>query len=449
MTSLIYPATNLKQIEQLMIDRGDGVYVYDTNGNKYLEGLAGLWCTSLGYGNQELIDTTTEAMSRLSFQHMFGGKSHQLGIDLAEKLASIVPTENAKIFFGNSGSDANDTLIKLLHYYASAIGKSEKRKIITRERAYHGVTVAAGSLTSLPANLAHFDAPLEALGILRTDHPHYYRGRKDAETEDQFVDRIVGNLEELIVAEGPETIAAMICEPITGAGGVIVPPEGYYEKVQALLRQHNILFWADEVITGFGRTGNDFGCTTMNIDKPDMMTFAKQLSSAYFPISASVIRGDIYEAMIEQSATVGVFGHGYTYSGHPVGCAIALKTIEIYERDKIFEHAATVGEYFQKRLNEFADHELVGEVRGRGLIGALEIVADKDSGEPFDASVVGFLAQACQDNGLIGRALAGTCIAFCPPLIISENQIDELIEKLDRSLQQTLEHVGEQAKLAS
>lgn len=449
MTSVIYPTTNLKQIEQLIIDRGDGVYVYDTNGNKYLEGLAGLWCTSLGYGNKELIDAANEAMSRLSFTHMFGGKSHQLGIDLADKLAAMVPAENAKIFFGNSGSDANDTLIKLLRYYANAVGHPEKRKIITRERAYHGVTVAAGSLTSLPANLAYFDAPLDALGILRTDHPHYYRGRKDGESEDQFVDRIVGNLEKLILDEGPETIAAMICEPITGASGVIVPPAGYYEKVQALLKRNSIMFWADEVITGFGRTGNDFGSTTMNIDKPDMMTFAKQLSSAYFPISASVIRGDIYDAMVEQSAAVGVFGHGYTYSGHPVGCAVALKTLELYERDRIFEHAAAVGAYFQKRLNEFGDHELVGEVRGAGLIAALEIVADKLSGEPYDPSVVGFLAQACQDNGLIGRALAGTCIAFCPPLIITEGQIDELIEKLGRSLQQTLDYVSEQAKLAS
>ena len=448
MSSVIYPTTNFKQIEQLKVDRGDGIYVYDTDGNEYLEGLAGLWCTSLGYGNHELIDAAADAMSRLSFQHMFGGKTHQLGIDLADALADMVPTPNAKVFFGNSGSDANDSHVKMLHYYANAIGKPEKTKIITRERAYHGVTVAAGSLTSLPANLTHFDAPLEALGILRTDHPHYYRGRKDAETEDAFVDRIVANLEDLVVAEGPETIAAMICEPITGASGVIVPPAGYYEKVQAVLNKYNILFWADEVITGFGRTGNDFGCTTTNIEKPDLMTFAKQLSSAYFPISASIVRGDIYEAMIEQSASVGVFGHGYTYSGHPVGCAVALKTLEIYDRDDIFGHAATVGDYFQKRLREFESHELVGEVRGEGLIAALEIVADKSTGEPYDASVVGFLAQACQDNGLIGRALAGTCMAFCPPLIITEAQVDELIDKLGRGLEQTLIHVQQQTKRA-
>jgi 4-aminobutyrate--pyruvate transaminase len=448
MSSVIYPTTNFKQIEQLKIDRGDGIYVYDTEGNQYLEGLAGLWCTSLGYGNQELIDAAADALSRLSFQHMFGGKTHQLGIDLADALADMVPTPNAKIFFGNSGSDANDSHVKMLHYYANAIGKPEKTKIITRERAYHGVTVAAGSLTSLPANLAYFDPPLDALGILRTDHPHYYRGREGDETEEAFVERIVGNLERLIVEEGPETIAAMICEPITGASGVIVPPDGYYEKVQDVLNKYDILFWADEVITGFGRTGNDFGCTTMNIDKPDLMTFAKQLSSAYFPISASIVRGDIYEAMIEQSAEVGVFGHGYTYSGHPVGCAVALKTLEIYDRDEIFAHAATVGAYFQKRLREFESHELVGEVRGAGLIAALEIVADKSTREPYDASVVGYLAQICQENGLIGRALAGTCMAFCPPLIITEAQVDELVDKLGRSLEQTLAYVHEQRQAA-
>ena len=449
MTHLIYPTTNFAAIEQLSIVRGEGVYVYDSAGNKYLEGLAGLWCTSLGYGNKELIDTTTEAMSRLSYTHMFGGKTHQAGIDLADKLATMLPTDDAKVFFGLSGSDANDTQMKLLRYYFNAIGKPEKRKIITRERAYHGVTVAAGSLTSLPANLTYFDAPLDALGILRTDAPHYYRGRQGDETETEFVDRIVGNLEKLILTEGPETIAAMICEPITGASGVIVPPDGYYEKVQAVLHKYDILFWSDEVITAFGRTGNDFGSTTMNIEKPDMMSLAKQLSSAYFPISAAVIRGDMYEAMVEQSASVGVFGHGYTYSGHPVGCAVALKTLEIYERDGIFSKAAKVGEYFQTRLREFESHELVGEVRGRGLLAGVELVANKSTTEPYDPSVVGFLQQACQDNGLIGRALGGTTMAFCPPLIITEEQVDDLIDTLGHSLEQTLAFVGEQKKIAS
>ncbi len=450
MTNVIYPTTNLKAVEQLVVDRGEGIYVYDNQGKQYLEGLAGLWCTSLGYGNCELIDTVSEQLSKLSYSHMFGGKSHQPGMDLADKLSSMVPMDNAKVFFGNSGSDGNDTHIKMLRYYFKAIGKPEKRKIITRERAYHGVTVAAGSLTSLPANLAHFDAPTEALGILRTDHPHYFNGRQGNETETEFVDRITTNLENMILREGPETIAAFIAEPITGASGVIVPPAGYYEKVQAILNKYDILFWADEVITGFGRTGNDFGCTTMNIEKPDMMTFAKQLSSAYYPISASLIRGDMYEAMIEPSAQVGVFGHGYTYSGHPVACATALKVMEIYERDNIFGHASTMGDYLQTKLAAFRDHALVGEVRGRGLIGAIEIVANKKTGKAFANGAMGAYAiQRCQEHGLIIRAVAGNSLAVCPPLIITETQIDEMVEKLRLALDETLDFAQTQGLLES
>jgi len=435
MSAVIYPTTNLKATEQMIVDRGEGVYIYDSQGKQYLEGMAGLWCTGLGYNNRELIDTISDQLSKLSFSHMFGGKAHQPGIDLADKLAGMVPVQDARVFFGNSGSDANDTHIKLLRYYFNAIGKPEKRKIITRERAYHGVTVAAGSLTSLPANLAHFDAPLEALGILRTDHPHYYRGGNAGETEGEFVERITANLEQLILREGPETIAAFIAEPITGASGVIVPPAGYYEKVQAILERHDILFWADEVITGFGRTGKLFGCETMNIHQPAQMTFAKQLSSAYYPISASVIRGDIYEAMVEPSAEVGVFGHGYTYSGHPVACAAGLKTLEIYERDGLYEHAAEMGEYLQSRLAPLRDHERVGEVRGAGLLAAVELVEDQASRQP-DAALAKRATQLCQDNGLIVRNVAGCALAMCPPLIISQEQVDEMVDKLTMSIEQ-------------
>ena len=330
MTHLIYPTTNFKAIEQITVERGKGCYVWDNQGNKYLEGLAGLWCTALGYGNQEVIDTASEQMGKLTFSHMFGGKTHQVAIDLADKLAEMIPMKDPVLSFGNSGSDANDTHIKLLRYYHEAIGKPECRKIISRERSYHGVTVAAASLTGLPVTQNHFDLPVDALGILRTDHPHYYRGKQGDESEAEFVDRIVGNLEAMIVREGPDTIAAFIAEPITGASGVIVPPADYYQKVQAVLNRYNIMFWADEVITGFGRTGSDFGCNTMGIESPDMMTFAKQLSSAYMPISASAVRREMYDAMIEQTATAGAFGHGYTYSGHPVACAVALKVLEIY-----------------------------------------------------------------------------------------------------------------------
>lgn len=435
MSAVIYPTTNLMATEQLLIERGEGVYVYDNQGKQYLEGMAGLWCTGLGYGNRELIECIAGQLTKLSFTHMFSGKTHQPGIDLADKLAAMVPVRDAKVFFGNSGSDANDTHIKLLRYYFDVIGKPEKHKIITRERAYHGVTVAAGSLTSLPANLAHFDAPLAALGILRTDHPHYYRGAQENETEAAFVERITGNLEKLILAEGPETIAAFIAEPITGASGVIVPPAGYYEKVQAILERYDILFWADEVITGFGRTGKLFGCETMNIREPDQMTFAKQLSSAYYPISASVIRGDIYEAMREPSAKVGVFGHGYTYSGHPVACAAALKTLEIYERDKLYDHAAAMGEYLQGRLAPLREHERVGEVRGAGLIAAVELVDDKSTRAPA-TDMAKRATQLCQDNGLIVRNVAGCSLALCPPLIISREQVDEIVDKLTLAINQ-------------
>ncbi len=437
MSAVIYPNTNLKATEQLLIDRGEGVYIYDQQGKQYLEGMAGLWCTGLGYGNRELIDTISEQLSRLSFTHMFGGKSHQPGIDLANKLAEMVPVDDARVFFGNSGSDANDTHIKLLRYYFNAIGKPGKRKIITRERAYHGVSVAAGAMTSLPANLAHFDSPFEALGILRTDHPHYYRGGEAGETEAAFVARITANLESLIEREGPDTIAAFVAEPITGASGVIVPPAGYYERVQAILDKHDILFWADEVITGFGRTGKLFGCETMNIRHPAQMTFAKQLSSAYYPISAAVIRGDMYQAMVEPSAEVGVFGHGYTYSGHPVACAAALKTLEIYERENIYANAASVGAYLQSRLAELKNHEKVGEVRGAGLIGAVELVEDKAAKTPA-VDLAKRITLLCQDNGLIVRNVAGCTLAVCPPMIITREQVDELMDKLTLSMSQAL-----------
>lgn len=439
MGAVLYPTTNLTAVEQLIIARAEGVYVYDTAGKQYLEGMSGLWCAALGYGNTELIACAEQQMRSLSYTHLFGGKTHPSAIALADKLAAMLPMDNARVFFGNSGSDANDTQLKLLRYYFNAIGRPEKRKIITRERAYHGVTVAAGALTSLPANLTHFDPPLDALGILRTDHPHYYRGRLEGENEAQFVDRITGNLEQLILREGANTIAAFIAEPITGASGVIVPPAGYYEKVQDILQRHDILFWSDEVITGFGRTGEDFGSNTMHIQRPAMMSLAKQLSSAYFPISAAAICGELYEPMVEPSARVGVFGHGYTYGGHPVGCAVTLKTLEIYQRDNIFQHAAAMGDYLHQRLQVFTTHPLVGEVRGRGLIAAIELVADKATGAAFaDGSIGSYAAQRCQEYGLVVRAVAGNSIALCPPLIISAPQIDEIVDKLDRALQDTL-----------
>ena len=440
MTSMIYPTTNPLAIEQLVLERGEGVYVYDSNGKRYLEGLAGLWCTSLGYGNEEIIQTAEEQMRKFTFCHLFGGKSHPSAMELAEKLATISPVDDARVFLGTSGSDANDTQIKNIRYYFSAIGKPEKRKIFSRDKGYHGVTVASASLTGLSAMHAHFDLPVDALGILRTTCPHYYREGKPGESESEFSSRLADELETLILREDPNTIAAFIAEPVCGAGGVIVPPEGYFEKVQAILNKYDIFLWDDEVICGFGRLGSDFGATKLNM-KPDLMSCAKALSSAYVPVSAAMVRGEIYEAMSEQAAEVGVYGHGYTYGGHPLGCAVAIKVLEIYERDNIFDHAQKMGDYFQPKLKEFAEHPLVGEVRGMGLIGALELVFDKNSKSPFSTNSVGaFCQKAAQEEGLIVRGLAGNNIALCPPLIINEEQIDELIEKLSVALDKTLDY---------
>ena len=440
MSSIIYPVTNLAAVEQLNIVSGKGVYVYDDAGNQYLEGLSGLWCSALGYGNEELIAAINSQLKTLSYSHLFGGRTHPVVMELADKLAAMLPVPDARIFFSNSGSEANDSHIKMLRYYSNAIGKPQKKKIIALDRGYHGVTVASASLTGLPVMHSHFDLPVEALGILRADCPHYFRGKVGDESEDEFVSRLLKSLEKLIFEEGAETIAAFIAEPLMGAGGVIVPPEGYLPKVQALLKEHDIFLWADEVICGFGRTGNDFGSTTMGI-KPDLMSLAKQLSSAYVPISAAVVPGEMYEAMAQQSADVGMFGHGYTYTGHPVACAAALKALEIYERDDLFVRAAKVGAHMQSRLQEYAGHELVGEVRGKGLIGAIELVANKETGQAFSDGQVGAFAQrACQDAGLLLRVVSGSSVAFCPPLIIEENQIDEMVEKFGTALAATLEY---------
>ncbi len=445
MTSIVYPTTNLKHVEQLNIVRGDGVYVYDDSGKEYLEGLAGLWCASLGYGNAELIEAITDQLKTLSYSHMFGGRTHNVVIQLAEQLSEMLPVKNSKIFFANSGSEANDSHIKMLRYYFNVTGEPQKKKIIALERSYHGVTVASAALTGLPANHTHFDLPVDALGVIRAESPHYYRGRKDNETEREFCERIIGNLEDLILRENPETIAAFVAEPIGGASGVVVAPENYFPEVENLLTKYDIMLWSDEVICGFGRTGSPFGCQTMGFN-PQLVSLAKQLSSAYLPISASVIPEYMHEAMIEPSSKVGVFGHGYTYTGHPAACAAALKTLEIYKRDNLFEHAAEMGEYLQTRLKEFDSHPLVGEVRGRGLLAAVELVANKHSGEAFnDTSVGAYAKQACQDNGLLIRAVGGNSIAFCPPLIITTDQIDEMVDKFSLAIQTTLQYANKES----
>lgn len=441
MTAMIYPTTNPEATEVMIVSRGEGPYIYDDTGKQYLEGMSGLWCTSLGYGNQEIIETARRQMEQLSFSHMFSGKTHPSAIELADKLAAMSPIEDARVFLGSSGSDANDTLVKLVRYHAVATGQPERVKIIAREKGYHGVSLASAALTGLPPNHAHFQLPFEALGILRTGAPHYYRCAEAGESEADFVARRAAELEQLILAEGPATIAAMIAEPVNGAGGVIVPPAGYFEAVQAVLDKYGILLWDDEVICGFGRLGTAFGAEKLNM-KPKMMACAKALTSAYVPLSAAVVSGDIADAIAGPAAEMGVFGHGYTYSGHPLGCAVASKVLDIYVRDGLFDHAAAIGAYMAQGLAKFSDHPLVGEVSTIGLLGALELVADKATKQPFEGMKVGqYCAKAAENNGLIIRPLGGNRIALCPPLIIQEAHVDEIMDKLGRALDSTLDFV--------
>jgi 4-aminobutyrate--pyruvate transaminase len=444
--TLIHPYTNLHAIRStgpLVLERGKGIWVYDTEGKAYIEGMAGLWCTALGYGNEELVETAREQMLKMPFTHLFGGKSHDPAIELAEKLKEMAPMEVSKVFFGCSGSDANDTQIKLIWYYNNAIGRPQKKKIIARLKGYHGVTIASASLTGLPNNHIDFDLPLP--GILHVSCPHHYRFGLPGETEEEFATRLAAELEEMILREGPDTVAAFIAEPVGGAGGVTVPPATYYEKIQAVLTRYDVLLIADEVICGFGRLGTPFGSQAMNM-KPDTMTLAKAITSAYFPVSAVLIPEKMYAAMIDESKKIGVFAHGYTYSGHPVGAAIGVKTLEIYQRDKIFEKAAAKIPAFWKRLDTLRDHPLVGEVRGKGLVAGLELVADKSTKRAFDAkAAVGAKAtMMLQDEGLIVRNLGDT-IAVCPPLVITEAEIEDLFDRMTRGLDRTEAMVREHA----
>lgn len=437
--TVIHPYTNLDAFRKtgpLILDRGEGIRVWDTDGNEYIEGMAGLWCTALGYSEQELIDAATEQMGQLPFTHVFSGKTHEKAAELAERLKAIAPHDASKVLFCGSGSEANDQQIKLVWYYNNARGKPNKKKIISRIRGYHGVTVASASLTGLPANHADFDLPLD--GILHTDCPHYYRYAEPGETEDEFTTRLANNLDEMIQREGPDTIAAFIAEPIMGAGGVVIPPEDYFAKIHAVLDKYDIYVIADEVICGFGRTGNMFGSETYGF-KPDSVSVAKALTSGYVPMGAVTVGEDMYEAMLEQSKKLGIFGHGFTYTGHPLAAAVGCKALEIYEKRNIIGHVRTVGPTFEKRMAALENHPLVGNSRAKGLIGAVELVADKATKRAFDASQgVGAAAQNnAQKHGLIVRAMGGDIVAFCPPLIIDEAQINEMFDKFEKGLDDT------------
>jgi 4-aminobutyrate--pyruvate transaminase len=437
--STIHPYTNLKTHQNdgpMVITEGHGVFVRDEDGKEYLEGLAGLWCASLGFSEKRLADAAYKQLLKLPYYHTFASKAHDTGIELAEKLLGIAPVPMSKVFFVNSGSEANDTVVKLVWYYNNALGRPKKKKILARIKGYHGVTVASASLTGLANNHRDFDLPIA--NILHVDCPHWYRFANPGESEEAFATRLAESLEARILAEGPDTVAALIGEPIMGAGGVVLPPATYWEKIQAVLRKYDVLLISDEVICGFMRTGNMWGAQTFCIE-PDMLTCAKALSAAYLPIAAVMVSEKIYSALVSESEKIGVFAHGFTYSGHPVASAVALETLKIYEERDLLSHVRKVAPRMQDGLRRFENHPIVGEVRGIGLVGGIELVADKATKRPFDSAInaAGFLAKRSQHHGLILRAIGDT-IAFCPPLIIQEHEIDLMLERFGLALEDTL-----------
>lgn len=440
--SVIHPLTNLKaHLEKgpVVIEEGRGVWVTDIHGKEYIEGMSGLWCLSLGYGQERLVTAAAEQMARLPYYHLTNHKSHSPVIELAEKLLEIAPVPMSKIWFANSGSEANDSAARIAWYYWAAKGQPERRKFIAHRQAYHGNTIAAASLSGMFYNHASFGLPLD--GFLHVTPPHHYRFAEPGESEEDFATRLAGDLDALIQAEGPKTVAAFFTEPVMGSGGVIVPPPTYYDKVQAVLAKYDILLVADEVITGFGRTGNMFGTTTMGLT-PDMLVCAKGLSSAYIPISALMVNARVFDAIAEESDRVGIFGLSFTYSGHPVAAAVAREALRIYEDEDIVGHVRAMTPHFQGGLRALLDHPLVGEVRGEGLVAGVELVRDKATHAPFDAALgIGpFCNQRAEEHGLIVRAIGDT-ISFCPPLIIARDEIEEMIARFRLALDDTLEHV--------
>ena len=439
--SLLHPFTNPASHEQegaLVITRGDGVWVYDEAGKAYLEAASGLWCASLGFNEPRLAEAAYKQLKTLPFMHLFGSRSHSPAIELAERILKLAPVQMSKVFFANSGSEAADTVVKIVWFFSNALGRPEKKKIIARRDGFHGSTVAAASLTGIFRNHRKFDLPIP--NIIHASRPHYYRGARLGESEDAYASRLASELDQQILAEGPDTVAAMIAEPVMGAGGVLLPPAGYFEKVQQVTDRYGMLFIADEVICGFGRTGNLWGSQTFGI-RPDILTTAKQLSAAYAPISAVVVNQRVYDVLRQGSDEVGTFAHGFTYSGHPVSTAVALECLKIYEEIDVVERVRRLAPRLQQGLRErYADHPLVGEIRGVGLMAAVELVSDKSTGQPFDPALgVGphCMARAVE-RGVILRAL-GDSIAFSPPLIVSEAEIDQILDRFGEALRDTTE----------
>jgi L-2,4-diaminobutyrate transaminase len=429
---VFHPFTALKDHEKngppRVIVEGSGVHLVDNKGRRYIDSMAGLWCVNVGYGRPELAEVLKQQALKLPYYHAFSSMSTDTPVQLAERLIKLAPVPMSKVFFGNSGSDANDSQVKLVWYYNNALGRPEKKKIIARQRGYHGVTIMSGGLTGLESLHKGFDLPLPM--IRHTTAPHRLWEAEPGMSDEAFSRKLADDLEQLILSEGPDTVAAFIAEPIQGAGGVIVPPAGYFREIQRVLDKYDVLLIADEVICGFGRLGTWFGTEALDM-KPDLMTVAKGITSAYVPLSACLVSEKVWRVIVDGGDKFGPFGHGYTYTAHPLAAAVALANLDILEKDDLVAGAARKGAHMHARLREaFGQHPLVGDVRGQGLIGAVEFVADRNGPRAFDPGLkVGpRIAKACLELGLITRALpAADTIAFSPPLVIEEAEIDEMV----------------------
>jgi 4-aminobutyrate--pyruvate transaminase len=425
--ALLHPYTDavaLRETGALVIERGEGVRVFDQAGRGYIDGLAGLWCCGLGFGNEELVEAARAQMSKLPYYHLFAGRSHEPAVELAEKIKELAPGRMARVFYQSSGSEANETQVKFAWYYNNALGRTAKKKIISRVKGYHGVTIVSASLTGLPNNHRDFDMPVDK--VKHTATPHFWKGAEPGESEAGFARRLAGELEALIEAEGPETVAAFIAEPVMGAGGVIVPP----------CRRHDVLMISDEVICGFGRTGEWFGAQALDYPA-NALSMAKQLTAGFLPLSAVAIDAGMAEVIEANSGKIGTLGHGFTYGGHPVACAVGIRALEIYRRLDVTARVKALAPGFAAHLDRLAGHPLVGEARRLGLMGGLELAPAKS---PKGFAAPGKVGARMQDElmarGVIARAI-GDMVAFCPPMIISEAEIDEMFAPVEAALDAT------------
>ncbi|MEM7525723.1 MAG: aminotransferase [Pseudomonadota bacterium] len=424
---------NMKERGPIILTHGEGARVYDVAGRDYLDANSGLWNVVCGFDHEGLTEAMVEQTRRFPAYHAFFGRMSDTSVELSEKLIEVSPFESGRVFFTNSGSEANDTMVKMLWMMNHVEGTPDRRKIITRINSYHGVTAVSASMTGKPYN-SFFGLPLP--GFLHTDCPHFWRFGEEGEDEAAFTARIAGNLEALILKEGPETIAGFFAEPAMGAGGVIPPSEGYFQAIRPILRKYDIPLIADEVICGFGRTGQLWGSQTYDI-QPDAIIASKALTCGYMPLGAVILGDELAVRMQTASEAIEEFPHGFTASGHPVACAVGLKSIDIIMNDGLLDNVKRISPYFMQRLKSFESHPLIGEARGVGLMGALEVVKDKATKESFDGSlsVSERLANACLDNRLICRPL-GPSVVLCPPFIFDEALTDEMFDKIQAALDQ-------------